>query len=712
VFVYVLPAKPEGFVISEFLSVFGEKTYKRQVVMKALEKIKMISLLKLSKKINILFAAIIACILLIIISEGKFIRLQNVLVILLSVMLFLTMLLNYYKRYIPVIKELWFVHVIFALFFDFALISKYTIKNISSSTIFLILVINICLFVYSFILLRTHLKTQEINKKTIFNGKFRYNIIVFIIIFIYLLLRIKFIDTIPSFDAGFYIEALLDGIYNFDFSIRSFINGFALCGHNTSGYAALMAISQFLDPGNIYLLNIENTLINIIAIYSFSKIICYFFDYKKYYYEICLICCIFAFNPLFFGTSLSINIDFPCMVFFTACLSAFLYKEKVLFVFYSTLLVLTKETGVLLYAVFIFFLLLYIFIQGKYSFSSKIKSLVKNIYLYVPGFIFIFYFFQTNGRYWARKEITRNIFTTFIGNKMFSLWLNDFSSMKNLFYMLFLNFTWIEIIFILLFVFKRVFVNGITITKRKNILTSIIMTYFAYFLFFLFFKNWPNPRYVIATVFFNTLFFFFAINGLVINRFIKNIMLVLIFLLNIISIFKTYDPLTLVLFPKFRYGNGYMISGRNDIGTGASKIDAHIYNAQYTYHTKLLNKLFNKIKLKSNDKIIFFDTNHEEINLYSTENLFPSNRIDLNKSTITRRRENSFFPDTYFLDSEEPDYTLLSSLEEAYYVSNPWEDNEAGCIAILNEVFEITDTYKIVIDGYSLRAYKLMKNRS
>jgi len=664
--------------------------------------------LKLLVKNSILFTGVIASILLIMFYEGKNYPIQNVLVIILSVFLLLIMLLNYFKNEYSVIKELWFVHVIFALFFDFAFFSKYTIKTISYSTILFIIVLNICVIIYTFVLIKFYIiKAGKINQKTLSTCKFKFNATIFIIILFYLLLRIKFIDTAPVFDSSLYIEALLDGINNFDFSIKTFINNFSFFKHNSSGYAALISISQFFEPGNIYLLNIENTLINIIAIYSFNKIICYFFDYKKYFYEICFICCIFAFNPLFFGTSLSINIDFPYMVFFTACLSAYLYKEKILFVFYSTLLVLTKETGFLLYVVFVSFLLLFIFIKNKFCFLSLIKSLFRNIYLYISGFLFFFYYLQRNGQFWGhfeKRELTGNILSTLIKNQTNSFWLSSYST-YSLFSMLFINFTWIETFFILLFVFRKVFIDGITIIRKKNIMTTIIMTYFFYFLFNIFFKTFPHPRYVVATVFFNTFFFLFAIKGLIKDKIIKYFILIIILLLNILSIFKTFDPVTLALYPNFKYKNGYLA-----INVQGKKWDSHVYNAQFAYHTKLLNNIFKKIKIKYYDKIIFFDTDENEIGITNKHGfMFPSNKIDVNTFSLTRKRKYTYVPDTYFLNSKKPNYNLLSSIDEAYYISNPWEDNETDCKNILNEIFEITDIYEVIIDKYNLRAYKLKR---
>lgn len=136
-------------------------------------------------------------------------------------------------------------------------------------------------------------------KKTLLDNK----AIIFLVI-IYLITHLQFLTYSQYWDSYWYWKLLLWGLDGFQGAAlglgdlaRSFIENFNFLGHPSVGYAGIMSISQFIDDGNVVLLNIENVILAIFAICAFYRIVRYYFPKRGV--DNILITAIFAFNPLF-----------------------------------------------------------------------------------------------------------------------------------------------------------------------------------------------------------------------------------------------------------------------------------------------------------------------------------------------------------------------------------------------------------------------------
>jgi hypothetical protein len=322
--------------------------------------------------------------------------------------------------------------------------------------------------------------------------------------------------------------------------------------------------------------------------------------------------------------------------------------------------------------------------------------------LYTAGVILLIYFIATSGNNWMLEG----------GSNVYSKFGAGYNSVHNVYLMFFLNFSWVQTLVLLIYIFKKNFIDTKNSECRqlikKDIISTIFMTGELYVLFYIIFETYLLPRYVVAIVFFNSFFFFLVVESLFKLKAIRILTLILFFLFSFFSIFITFDPVSLFIFDDFKYGNNILIRDWGSTIVSSLRLDATIYSAQYTYQTKLTNKIFETIELKQEDTIIFFDTERPETGIGKEyDEYFPPNRIDTTTSTFTRKSENSFYPNVNFLSSKAPDFNLLFSLNNAYYITTLWEENEEECVKILSEVFDIVEKYEAEIDGYSMRAYKL-----
>jgi hypothetical protein len=251
------------------------------------------------------------------------------------------------------------ISVIFLLllFFDLGILSPVTDKNyITPCTTILLL---ICNSLASILLLSFTIKKFNVIKQKKIRDLISNNPVIIILI-LYTFAKIFYIDTMLRWDGAWYFTRLLESVENFNFTFNSFLKDFNWYGHPSMGYAFLMSLSQFLDFGNHLLLNIENLIIALVSILLFYKILTYLFkDNGLNTAEYVLLTALFAFNPLYFGVSLSFSLDFPVLVFLLASIWALLYNRMILFALFGTILVFSKETGTLLYFTFLSFSLLF-----------------------------------------------------------------------------------------------------------------------------------------------------------------------------------------------------------------------------------------------------------------------------------------------------------------------------------------------------------------
>lgn len=109
---------------------------------------------------------------------------------------------------------------------------------------------------------------------------FRWNKPLLALLIVYALTHLQFLDYSQYWDGSNYFAGLVwaSGALK-DFN--SFLKYFNFQGHPSMGYIGLLSISQYIQFDNVLLMNLENLLLAILAIWAFYHIFLYFFEGRR-----------------------------------------------------------------------------------------------------------------------------------------------------------------------------------------------------------------------------------------------------------------------------------------------------------------------------------------------------------------------------------------------------------------------------------------------
>jgi len=499
-----------------------------------------------------------------------------------------------------VVKEIGLALMLLVLFIDLALVSPYTDKQqLVPAVISLISVLNLLFWLLTtifYINQRPRLSLSRLISIRLVSPRSLLPVVVII----YILTKLFFLDATPRWDGAWYFNLLINAVQNFDFSPGGFLNHFNWLGHPSMGYAMVMSLGQFIDPGNHYLMNGQNLILSVLAIVLFYKIVTFLFDNGSHHVEMVLLTSLFAFNPLFFGVSLGFGTDFPVLVFWTACICALFYKRPVMLVFFGTLLVFSKETGALLY----FMLLAALFLIHLVSLKNNRPKIGARTTaaslgcLLAPAVLFIIYLVVSRGELWVggSTQWDSSGFNTFgfnatvFGTRLFEIFG--------------LNFSWLQTGLILSLLIKTGFTSNRDniiprIVNSRNYLISLGLVFAGFVIFNLFYITYIHPRYILIAVFFLPVFCYYALAHLVHKKNVRIALLSGMVFLSSLQVFITIDPLSKLVFPPFQFGRHQILTIGDEFNSHA---DGMIYNSQYANIDQLLNKMNREMNIGEQSK--------------------------------------------------------------------------------------------------------------
>ena len=584
----------------------------------------------------------------------------------------------YLKKYFKsssFLTELLVVLTPIVVLFDFAFFSPLT-NHINFSFFFLLKLIFINLsYLYVFIKVISLLTKSKLRKLI-------HPVLAPILGFT--ALRSLFMDAVPRWDSAVYYKKLLDNITVFDFTFDSFL-AFNWFRHPAMGFGLVSSIFQFLTPDNIYMLNVGNIILGIVAILGFYFISIYLFGSKKKW-EVLLLTTLFSINPLFFSVSTSFVPDYGVLVFFLIALGSFFHKKHTLASFFFLLMIFSKETGALSYA---FFILFYLF-TVLFKRLSKIKThhIVNFILAVLPGIIFTIYMIYTKGAHWkAGKTVTVN------GNCLFCFSFQPIHFIDNLKVMLILNFSWVlsltAAVASLSYLFKRKLKTSIKDKIKNDEFKSMVLVFLGFIAFFIFYVTYVIPSYMLFPIAILIIIFYYSLLKLMANSRVRILFLIVLSVLFLVQNFIHIDPVSSKAFGTFDYGNykGLKI-GSEYFG------DGFIYNTQHLYIDKLINKFNKQFNISENDTIVMKSNGWENFYLGAAGYSYLLKEGSYQK---TYSDQNAFRPK---LSDQTPS-------EHKYYLAFPWLEDEKISIDVIGRTYNIGEKTKIEINGYWLSAYKI-----
>ncbi|MFZ3301097.1 MAG: hypothetical protein WA152_00065 [Microgenomates group bacterium] len=507
------------------------------------------------------------------------------------------------------------------------------------------------------------------------------NYYIWFVLGLYLLTRIGFLSYSQYWDANWYWtlqkHAFLElkNASDLSSSFSAIASHFNFLGHPSMGYVGIIAIGQLFGAENVIVLNTVNMILAIISIWAFNSIL-YFF-YPKQKFENTLVSFIYAFNPLFYATSISMNLDFPLLVFTTLMVESYVYKRKILFIIWSLLLIFTKETGIVIYSLFFAINLVSNF--TKHRLVNRKFNIVRLLYFFVPIVFFCIYFIYAGGKLWNSNDYMK--FDLSFGiNCQSCLGINLYYIKIRLFQIFVMNFSWVLSIIILSAMFN-IYKNN----SNKNIVSDVfyhkqyywisVSIFFSLVLFNLFVVVMSFPRYVVYLEFFKIILLYLSVCYLFPKKIIyRRLIFSIICILTFIQVFKSFDPSSRILF-----GTSYL--GRN--------VSSNVFaSPNFGYHDSMVY----------NSQFVFIDGLSKTINKDTPSDMKLINDVPTSY----------FWKNINFVGKIEDLKSLHNyGYEKLRYVYVPWMSYHNDVYTNLNNMYDIVDSKFIDYDGYYVETFDL-----
>ena len=495
---------------------------------------------------------------------------------------------------------------------------------------------------------------------------------VWLVISIYLVFRLKFLGYVQRWDGNWYLDLFNTGLsvfQRFDFNSISWWKEVWLSanflGHPSIAYVLWLYFGNILIGDVNTSINVVNISLSMISIYAFYNIACRFYPNRKF--ENFLITLLFSFNPLFLATSVSLNLDFPLLIFEVALLHALLYRKWFLVGLWGLSLLFCKETGLVIYLLSTVFY--FIFYRKELKFTNC-------LYLFVPGFIWILSKFILGGLGWNNAgEISDASHSVWRWGStcMFCFGINENNIKLRLSQIFIMNFGWILTIVVIIAILKLLYSLRKKIDYRFNTNTKIFLVILFTFLGWLganlLLVVMPFPRYVVAGVFYLIFIFYVSLNYLLHNkRCAQQFLLVIILVLNIFQVVEAIDPSMSLI-----YGRVYL--------------GKHLSSPIFGFHDGLVYNL----------QFVFVDGLENEVSkVLTTRRLLGDNTTGYFFQGIKNFRS---INDLYVENIKKGD--------EWQYVYVPWLSSENSMLIIENN-FDILSKQSVVWDGYDTTIFNLV----
>ncbi len=400
---------------------------------------------------------------------------------------------------------------------------------------------------------------------------------------VYIGLVAAFSGLVPFYDGGIYY-ASIERLVNHPFTWANL----HMEGHPSPVYALLMAWSQFMWQGAVIPMFATNAALALFATVMMFKLLQQMFGRTATTLECCLGASIYGLMPVLLVHMFHINLDFGLSVFLVPYIYFLLNKRLWLAAICATAMMLTKETGVLIYTLVVgMYAILFVARPAK-SMTKALWSLCKQYALFVPGLVFIAYygsyrlFSATTLAHWGSGTVDQNLSKTLL-----SFDLSDQSILSFLANIFIINFNWLLTAIILACLMRRLWrwTFGLD-TKRVPgvqlddlIFLSVLCIGIAYITTRV--RPWNNPRYVLAVFPLLVPLTVYCLSELTTVRRIREIILSIILCLTVLSGWRTIDPVSKAFYGTITFGNHDWLNMTSMIGPAWLRRDPQAYNFEF-----------------------------------------------------------------------------------------------------------------------------------
>ncbi len=510
------------------------------------------------------------------------------------------------------------------------------------------------------------------------------------------LVFLSFSNFTPLWDGWVYSEGCILHASRQPFSVSNF-NCF---GHPTFAYAFSVALLQYLDRGNVALINLANWLLGVLGIFSFYRVSQKLFKGWCRIHERVLLTAIFAFMPLFICNGVNPNPDFGIVVFTMALLWSLFWHHYVLQALFGLCLTFCKETGVLIYVVIVathFVLYVPRPLQGVYA---KLQYLVCRSHLVIPAVVFgvfILARMTPSSGYWAVHSsqdalgIIRYVTSFSLLEKSFVSY--TFGALVN-------NYNWLLTLLVLMYGVKWAWcrVWGTPHPVHRNQIFTFVVTALS-FLAVTRYQSFSNYRYVAVTGPLLALTAFWSLLRLFHRPAYRTALLSLVLALVSISNWHTADPVSKRwINSTFKFGTHEMLPIGLAMGDQTFPgFDQIQYNLQYTNLDSAMNEIFTAIDPEKNMFVVTRGGNWSQL-------------TRLAKSDHHRTMR---FNDTLEVQfAEAPEFSgRASKPATVYYIAFPnmGEDAKKNDMELLGATYAVKETRQYGHGGYFIEVLTMVR---
>lgn len=437
------------------------------------------------------------------------------------------------------------------------------------------------------------------------------SIFLILLIIITIVLSIEQLGIVIKGDSLIYYSKIIRICQNFSFNPND-ITLLKSSGHCCYSYSLFTSIGENILPYFGLGVRIESIVIWNISILFIYKIL------KKLIpdiHNIILMGCVscFAFTPLILGNIQEIGVELYVLFFFVGFVNFNISKKHILEMFFAICFVFAKEPNIVILAGYYLGILIS---QSIVAFKEKkIKTLFDRNFIlcsfsvYVAIVAFCVYFavdvhWGVNASFDYENMIPGNTFG-----------INGIHVLSKLKQLFILNFAWIPIVLIIIFLLiqirgrKKIFFKG-------NFVLPLAISYTCFLVIQLFYITFVLPRYILLQYFYLTCTLAYTLNNLSINHKILKGIIIGNTILLLCQNFYNIDLISYIVFETFNTGKGTMIFDNPCyIGMNGEFItykDGDIpyiqpygmTNKQFSYFDKMMEIGLKEIDYSDNDLIV------------------------------------------------------------------------------------------------------------
>lgn len=499
-------------------------------------------------------------------------------------------------------------------------------------------------------------------------------------------------DLLPMWDGRLYADCLIDALR------RRSVGELNCFDHPTVGFMGLLAIPALFAPTQYGVVLVTNLLLGALAIGAFHRALERLFPGEDRSVERLLLTLALSCAPTLLGNAINLNPDYGVWAFFLLLLPAVLERRRFLVAVVGSLLVLSKETGVLLYATTIGVYVLVFIARRPGDVPGKLRELVTLWPWALPvgstALFLVWKLWAGSGRLWKGTRVSG------LAGTLLSFRFDDPVFESYAIGILALGFTWVFTVFIVIWYSKR----GLDFLFRQprgeypvsaGTEAFVGLLFAASFYLLTRYRTYFNVRYFLPLV---PLVLFAAYVGMscgLRSGALRKGVLGLMCGLFLLSNYATVDPLTRKLLGTFRFGEHELLhmTARTGECCGYAR-DQIVYNLEFAQLHYLQDQIYADLKLRPETPLVM--DRHAD--------WYFVGRIDPQTHQRTLDREGSFTPKVLSIR----DLSSESGPERLHFITLPNYDSELD-LKLLSFHYDLQSARTYERHGYSVEVLTLVR---